>query len=459
MGTREISDGHYGWLVGELESWADSGLISDDQSDRILGLYASSEERAARRSERSIGTLMVLAALLVGLAVFLIVAFNWDEMPAAAKLTTLFTTLGATHGLGLLLRYRWGKRSASDIVFFLGCLFYGAAIALIAQIFHINVQDASGYWWWGVGVLPFALVLGTTPIHALLVAILCYYTGATVLGAFWWRGPFGFWGGFSASALSVPPLAGLGILWAYWRGSPRILGLYVGLIAFWVVMQPFAWRFDDAPLCWIGATGALLMLIAECHAPRDEMALPYRFFGVALAGGVLMPLAVYDFNRHIIRNVVPVNLSIEMAAALVSGALLMIVIADLDRRRTGRERSLWEAVVEERGRWFPRALLLFFGLVGLWKAGVGEPLVTTIGANFAMVALAFWLMRSGLNEDRGKPFAVGVAYFLIWAVSRYIDLFGDFGGMPGAALMFFLCGAALFGVARFWSTRKVAQHV
>lgn len=458
MGAREISDGHYEWLVGELESWTDSGLISDDQSSQILDLYVGAEEREARRSARSIGALMILAALLVGLAVFLLVAFNWDDMPAGAKLAVIFATLAGTHGAGWLLRFKWGWREASDILFFLGCLFYGAAIALIAQIFHINVRDASGFWWWGVGVLPFALIVGTTPIHALLVAILGYYTGATVLRFFWWGGPFGFWGGFSASALSVPPLAGLGVLWAYWRGSPRVLALYVALIAFWVVMQPFAWRFDDMPICWIGATGALLMLIAEGHAPRDEMGFPHRFFGVGLAGGALMALSFHDFNKHAIQNIMPANLALEMAGALVVGLLLMIANADLDRRRTGRARSLWEAVIEERRRWFPRGLLFLFALLGFWKATLAEPLLTTIGANVAMIALAFWLMRIGLTEDRGKPFTVGVTYFLIWATIRYIDLFGDFGGMPGAALMFSLCGALLFGVARFWSTRKAAQH-
>ena len=50
-------------------------------------------------------------------------------------------------------------------------------------------------------------------------------------------------------------------------------------------------------------------------------------------------------------------------------------------------------------------------------------------ANLAMVALAIWLMQVGLREDRGCPFTAGVLLFLFWAVLRYIDLFGDFGGM------------------------------
>ena len=81
--------------------------------------------------------------------------------------------------------------------------------------------------------------------------------------------------------------------------------------------------------------------------------------------------------------------------------------------------------------------------LGFWSALDGEPLVPTLAANAAMVVLALWLMQVGLREDRGRPFAAGVAYFLFWAVLRYIDLFGAFGGMLGAALVFFLCGATL----------------
>jgi hypothetical protein len=39
-----------------------------------------------------------------------------------------------------------------------------------------------------------------------------------------------------------------------------------------------------------------------------------------------------------------------------------------------------------------------------------------------------------------------------------VDLFGDFGGMLGAAMMFFMCGGALFGVARYWQGRKEVRY-
>ena len=96
---------------------------------------------------------------------------------------------------------------------------------------------------------------------------------------------------------------------------------------------------------------------------------------------------------------------------------------------------------------------------GLQAAGRrwGAVTLTLIAANVAMVALAFWLIRLGLAEDRGRPFGAGVAYLLLWTVLRYVDLFGAFGGMLGAAAMFFLCGATLFGVALYWRNRKAVS--
>jgi hypothetical protein len=108
-------------------------------------------------------------------------------------------------------------------------------------------------------------------------------------------------------------------------------------------------------------------------------------------------------------------------------------------------------------QWLPLGLVILMEFLTLWNAIVGEPLLPTIMANVAMVAVSVWLMRAGLRDDRTRLIAAGVMYFLLWAVLRYIDLFGDFGGMLGAAMMFLLCRATLFGVALYWRRRKAGQ--
>jgi hypothetical protein len=102
-------------------------------------------------------------------------------------------------------------------------------------------------------------------------------------------------------------------------------------------------------------------------------------------------------------------------------------------------------------------------LVNLAHTGQGDvpadiALIPTLTANAAMVALALWLITIGLREERGMPFAAGVLYFLFWIVIRYIDLFGEIGGMLGASLLFFICGCVLLGVVVFWRNRKRVQY-
>jgi hypothetical protein len=104
----------------------------------------------------------------------------------------------------------------------------------------------------------------------------------------------------------------------------------------------------------------------------------------------------------------------------------------------------------------PLGLIGFFAVLALLGTTMNGPLVCTIAANIAMVAVALWLIRFGL-KDRSPPFAAGVVHLLLWAVFRYVDLFGAVGGMLGASLLFFLSGGALMAVAMYWRNRKAVS--
>jgi hypothetical protein len=147
-----------------------------------------------------------------------------------------------------------------------------------------------------------------------------------------------------------------------------------------------------------------------------------------------------------------------LLALAALGLLALLGIVGLVKNRVVATdlRSLVIAVL--RRQWPGLGLVALMVIFHGFRLRQGHPLIPAILANLAMIVLAFWLMAVGLRESRGQPFAAGVLYFLFWAVIRYIDLFGNFGGMLGAALMFFLCGAALFGVAQFWRRRQKGKH-
>ena len=235
------------------------------------------------------------------------------------------------------------------------------------------------------------------------------------------------------------------------------------VLAWWLVLLPIAWKLEANPAYFIGAVGSLMLLVAAMHPPRSEMAIPFRFYGVAIVGATLLPLGFYGFNKEVMNGPGTHALSgVEQMLIILIVAAMTLTLAYFLQRSTveGKavaQRSFVDSLREIIGRQaISCGLLGLFAFLALWIPVTGAP-VPTIVANAAMIGLAFWLIRLGLAEDRGRPFGAGVAYLLLWAVLRYIDLFGAFGGMLGAALIFFLCGAALFGVAFYWRNRKAVS--
>lgn len=464
---REIDESRRAWLVGELDAWRDLGLIDTDQHQAVLGLYATSEELGQGRQSRALGVLFTLGALLLGLGLMLLIAYNWEAMPAAVKVALVLLVLVTTHAVGLDLKFQRGRPMAGEVALFLGCLEYGAGIWLIAQIFHLGAHDGAAWWWWAAGVLPFALVCDSLALHALYALLLAVWVGMEIIGypdlGAWF---FGRWSHLPNGAYGLLLMVAPGFVWSYWKDRPKALALYVPVIAWWAVLQPMAWRMTDLPVHVVGTVGGLLLLVAGLHRKRTDLAIPYRFWGALLVAGVLVPMSFHDFNSTFdgggpwMRNDGPRRVLFMLvqpmvAVALAAGALAVSIAW---RKRGRTEDASWaeelRATLAEQ--WLPLSIIVGMALLGAWQVltlGWG-PIVPTVAANLAMVALSLWLVQVGLRDDRGLPFGAGVVYFLFWTVLRYIDLFSDFGGMLGAACMFFLCGGALFGVGWYWRRRK-----
>jgi uncharacterized membrane protein len=457
--SREATRSQRDWLDGEVAVWRAMGLVDDERAAALLGLYETRESFDARQQTKGLLTLMALAALLVGLGVLLLIGYNWEQMPAPFKVTAIFGALIGTHAAAFGLRYRLGWRRFSEVVFFLGCLFYGAAIALLAQVFHIESSNYDAIWWWAIGVLPFALLLDTILLHLLFAGLLAIWLGFEVLSLqrlIWW--------GVQSAGYSLPLLVAPGLWWAYRKKSAMTVGIYVPLLAWWVVLLPIAWKLQANPTFFIGAVGALMLLVAGLHPPRSEMAIPYRFYGIALVGATLVVLGFHGFNEEMSSHRAQLqNGGVgQVILILILAASALVVEFLLGRKSLDRVQAAQVSAVESlrqivAQQWLPLALLGVFALLSVLASTEMEPWVPTVAANIAMVVVALWLIRFGLTEDRGRAFAAGVSYLLLWAILRYADLFGALGGMLGASLMFFLCGGVLTGVALYWRKRKAVS--
>ena len=267
----------------------------------MLGLYATPQEVSDRRQSKALVTLVALAAILVGLGVLLLVGYNWEAMPAALKVAVVFAAVvggargraagaipaGAARGLGGGLPVRLPALRGGDL-------------ADRPDLPHQRRQRrrvlvvGAG----GLAVRPGARDPGAAHAARRAAGGLGRVRGvrvATALGS--WL--FGRLPGVRTAAYSLLPMAAPGFAWAYRKRSAGAVALYVPLVAWWVILQPFAWRFEVNPVYFIGAVGGLLLLAAEAHRDGSPMAIPYRFYGAALIAGALVPLSYYGFNKHV----------------------------------------------------------------------------------------------------------------------------------------------------------------
>ena len=249
--------------------------------------------------------------------------------------------------------------------------------------------------------------------------------------------------------------------------------LYVPVVAWWAILQSFSWDLDWQSVFLIGSVGALLLIVAENHRTGNSLGLPYRFYGVLLTAGALLPLSTDGFFREIARHcdywwhsAWRTLAFAPVIAILVLLAVTLALTGLFKPEPAGSARGPGERLLDVlRAQWLPAGLALAMAFMGLWSAarlnsgsGAHDWVVPLIVANVATIALALWLMRVGIRDDRGLPFAFGVFCFVLWAVCCYCHLFGDFGGILGAALMFAICGSALLGLGMYWRKRKEVRH-
>ncbi|MCL2118379.1 MAG: DUF2157 domain-containing protein, partial [Planctomycetaceae bacterium] len=176
-------------LCEESKLWEEENLISPEQREAILLRYESipattpanpTPAGTVREFPLFIRVVLALAVFLVGLAVFLLISFNWQYLPGAVKLSIVGIALAIAHGGGFGLR-KTGWKHWGDGAFFLAGIMYGVAIWQVGQVFHLPADWPMGLWLWAVGVFLMALVLSSTPLHLLSVALLTAWVIAAMI--------------------------------------------------------------------------------------------------------------------------------------------------------------------------------------------------------------------------------------------------------------------------------------
>jgi uncharacterized membrane protein len=479
MGQREITEKNRAWLSAEIPVWQEQGIISPVHAARIWELYVTAAQSAERRRNWARFALLTLATLMMGLAVLLVIGYNWQDLGRPLKLSVIFGSILGAHGAGLYLRRLPRTRSASELFFFLGCLCYGAAIWLIAQIFNINSHYPDGVWYWALGVLPFALCLDTPLFHCLYAGLLAAWVGCETLGFSHpldlvfapWRLPL-------PATCSLPLMVLPGLVWAYRKKSPLTSAIYLAVVAWWVVLYALSWEVHFDPMCWLVALGGIFSLIALAHLPGNKMARPFQVLGAAMILAGLVPRSFAEYQCLYRSDLNAKGLGIYVGIFFILAGLIsaMCLAYRTKRAQIGQNGTPSSIASSLAHLAVPLTVVFAMGLLAIWHGlmyaydvsyrsyyaysqWTYPALVPVVIVNVLMVAFALWLMAVGMKNDRVGVFASGVAYFLLWAIVRYFDLFSGIAGMLGAAVLFLICGILLYVVARLWQHRKEISHV
>lgn len=198
-------------LSAEVRDWAADGVISAEQAESILRRYpvAPTDEAPAESSRtasvrpdagsgraadgstivgRAVSIIGVMGAVLVGLGIIIYVAANWDVIPVWARIAMLVAMTSGLNAAGWFLFTRLDYPRMGVAVLVVGALAFGAAIHLVAQIYHVPVNHPNLTTAWFLGVLPVAYLARSRVMVGLSLGLLAMAMGFRTQ---WWLQYYG----------------------------------------------------------------------------------------------------------------------------------------------------------------------------------------------------------------------------------------------------------------------------
>ncbi|WP_455872897.1 DUF2157 domain-containing protein [Rhizobium yanglingense] len=141
-----------GRLERDLSLWVEKGLLPEAMAELLLVEYDS------RPASFSLGNvLMVLAAVLLGAAVLLLIASNWEAIPRLVRVGAILALIWAVY-LGAALMFARGASAVASGLLVIGALSFGGAISLIGQMYHLSGDEQTVmYLWFAVATVSAAL--------------------------------------------------------------------------------------------------------------------------------------------------------------------------------------------------------------------------------------------------------------------------------------------------------------
>lgn len=353
----------------DIARWQEAGLIDEATAQALL---ADVETR--RRRGFSFGTILaILAAVLIGAALLLLVAANWEAFPRLARVAMVFALILAGYGGGAVLKKR-DHNAFAEGLWLIAAVAFGGGIALIAQMYHLSGDEADALLVWGAGTAFAAAALRSGPL-----------TAGTVLLAAWWMTYLAVEGGPGRGVPLIYPLYAA-IIWlvSVWTASVSARHLILLSLMLFCALLYLDFETLAAPVILAAVSAALFALAAAQRALAD------RIFGLG-DGLVVQGLIGFIAGMSVVQAELHDGPYFLLVAIVVFAGIVAALLA------AGRENRML--------RWIAYAGFIF-ELGFIYVTLLGSMLSTSgffLAAGLVLALLAWLISRVERRMAGGGP--------------------------------------------------------
>ena len=183
-------------LEADLARWQAEGLLPPKSADAIRATLRPVPEGV------TIATVVgIVGGLLIAAAFLAFIAANWTAIARPLRFAILLAGIVGAYGAAALFD-RAERDHLADLSVGVGSIIFGAAIALVGQMYHLGADFAGGLLLWASGALVAAALTGSHSALAVALAAACVWSSMRVEDMSNVHPPFGiFW--LLAAALAL----------------------------------------------------------------------------------------------------------------------------------------------------------------------------------------------------------------------------------------------------------------
>jgi uncharacterized membrane protein len=413
-------------ITTECKNWVNENIITTSQAEKICDKY-NKDYHNPKTSSIGYLVLTILAYLFIGIASILLISANWEDIPRIIRTAFLIIT---TFGVNLYASFKYKtKPESATALFFLGSLFYGTSIILIAQIYHLGEHMPDGVFWWALGVLPLAFLTKSNYLMLLSFVLATIWFNLELL-EFENQKPF-----YAVFALSS--------LYGLFKYQQNILAFIFNLFAIPISLAiSFVILFGhlDIGSYWLIFLSVIFLIYSFSFILEKSKQVKLQIYSKILKFTAILIMAInlliFSFEDVWSGDAFSLNFMSEKIPTIISSGLFF----------------LSSLIIIYYKKYLSLAWSFLFVLTAIFQliAIENNALYLQIIYNIAFVIFSISLIFIGVHKSLSSYFFLGVIFVLFFAFIRYIDLIG---GYVGSSILFVVLAIIMLVSAKFWKAR------